>query len=161
MWWGGGNNDVVEPFQGAHSHFYHGQVIPVCTGWFGQIGEDFERITRLLAWEAASGDDMMSISPLVNTDKKGGAYHIMLQKFRWAIGVAIVWWNTQHRLVRLHYLRVMAEEAAATCKAHHIDNKWKPSQRGWASWFSEHTIPKIEGYRTFERFRNGYDFCVH
>ena len=47
-----------------------------------RIGEDFEKTVKLLAREAASGDVGMSISPLVNTDRKGGAYPIMLQQFR-------------------------------------------------------------------------------
>ena len=37
------------------------------------------------------------------------------------------------------------------------DNRWKPSQNGRASWYSQH-VP--EGYGTFEQFRNGYDFRV-
>ena len=39
-----------------------------------------------------SVDDGIKISPLtlINTDKKGGAYPIMLQQFKRAIGVAIV-----------------------------------------------------------------------
>jgi len=47
-----------------------------------------------LAQEAASSDHGATISPLVNTDRKGGAFPIMLQQFRRAIGVAIVWGNT-------------------------------------------------------------------
>ena len=155
---GDGDNDVVGPFEAAQSRFYRGQVIPICAGWFREIGEDFEKIIKVLAREAVSGDDGMSISPLVNTDRKGGAYPIMLQQFRRAIGVAIVRGNAQHKLARLHYVRATAEEAEATCKAHHSNNKWIPSQQGRVSWFSEHTP---EGYGTFEQFRNGYDFCVH
>ena len=34
-----------------------------------------EKIIKLLAREATSGDDGMSISPLVNTDRKGISYH--------------------------------------------------------------------------------------
>ena len=155
---GGGNNVLVRPFQVAQSRFYHGTVIPICAEWFGEIGEDFGKIIKLLAREAASGDNGMSISPLVNTDRKGGAYLIMLQQFICAIGVAIVRGYVQHKLARLHYVRATADEAAATYKAHHSDNKWKPGKRGRASWFSEHTP---EGYGIFEQFRNGCDFCVH
>jgi hypothetical protein len=154
---GDGSGPAVGPFEAAQSRFYRGQVIPICAGWFGEIGEDFEKVIRILAREAASGDDGMTISPLVNTDKKGGAFPIMLQQFRRAIGVKIVRGQAKHKLARLHYVRATAEEAAAACCAHHSDNRWKPSQNGRASWYSEH-MP--EGYGTFKQFRNGYDFCV-
>ena len=108
--------------------------------------------------EAASSDDGIKISPLVNTDRKGGAYPIMLQQFKRAIGVAIVRGNAKHKLARLHYVRATAAEAAYTCRTNHSDKKWNPRQTGRASWFSQH-VP--EGYGTFEQFRNGYDFSVH
>ena len=47
----------------------------------------------------------LTISPLVNTDRKGGASPIMLQQFKRAIGVAIVSGNARHKLGRLHYVR--------------------------------------------------------
>ena len=128
------------------------------TIWFGENGEDFDKIITLLAREAASSDDGMTISPLVNTDRKGGAFPIMLQQFRRAIGVAIIRGNAKHKLGLLHYVRTTEAEAAAACRAHHSEYRWKPSQNGRASWFSDH-VP--EGYGTFEQFRNGYDFCVH
>ncbi len=43
----------------------------------------------------------MRISPLVNSDRKGGSYQIMLQQFRRAIGVAIIGGNAKHKLGRL------------------------------------------------------------
>ena len=106
---------------------------------------------------AAAGDHGLRISPLVNTDRKGGAFPIMLQQFRRAIGVAIVRGNARHKLSRLHYVRTTPEEAAATCRANHSNNRWKQHQHGRTSWFSQHTP---DGYRTYEQFRNGYDFCV-
>jgi len=63
--------------------FYKGQVILLTSGWFDERGKE-------LVWEAVVGDDGMTILPLVNIDGKGGAYVIMLQQFRQAIGVAIV-----------------------------------------------------------------------
>ena len=145
---------IVGPFEAAQRRFYRGQVIPLIFGAFGDINEDADKIIRRLAREAASGDDGMTISPLVNTDRKGGAYPIMLQQFRRIIGVGIVRGQAKHKLARLHYVRETAAEAAAAdvCKTHHSDNKWKPSQNGRAS------VP--EGYGTFEQFRNGYDFRV-
>ena len=82
----------------------------------------------------------------------------MLRQFKQDIDVAIVQGNAQHKLTQLYYVQATTEEAAATYKAHHIGNKWKPSQKGIASWLSEHTP---EGYGTFEQFRNGYESCVH
>ena len=154
---GDGNNDIVGPFEAAQGRFYRGQVIPLCFGAFGETNEDLDKIIRRLAREAASGDDGMTISPLVNTDRKGGAYAIMLQQFRRAIGVGIVRGQAKHKLARLHYVRETAAEAADVCKQNHSDNRWKPSQNGRASWYSQH-VP--EGYGTFEQFRNGYDFRV-
>ena len=101
--------------------------------------------------------DGLSVSPLVNTDRKGGAFPIMLQQFRRAIGVAIVSGHAKHKLRRLHYVRATAAEAAHVYNANHSENRWRPSQNGRSSWYSEH-IP--EGYATFEQFRNGYDFRV-
>ena len=101
---GDGDNDIVGPFQAAQSRFHKGGVIPLCAGWFGEIGGDFEKVIRLLAREATASDDGMTISPLVNTDRKGGAYPIMLQQFRRAIGVAIVRGNAMLKLSRLHYV---------------------------------------------------------
>ena len=118
-------------------------MIPLIFGAFGDINEDADKIIRRLAREAASGDDGMTISPLVNTDRKGGAYPIMLQQFRRIIGVGIVRGQEKHKLARLHYVRETAAEAAAVCKSHHSDNRWKPSQNGRASWYSQH-VP--EGY---------------
>ena len=53
-------------------------MIPICAGWFKEIDEDFGKGIKLLVREAAAGDDGTTISPLVNTDRKGGTYHIML-----------------------------------------------------------------------------------
>ena len=87
-----------------------------------------------MAREAASGDDGMTISPLVNTaDRKGGAYAIMLQQFRRAIGVGIVRGQAKQKLARLHYVRETAAEAADVCRTHHSDNRWKSSQNGRAT----------------------------
>jgi len=98
----------------------------------------------------------MIVSPLVNTERKGGAYVIMLQQFRWAIGVTIARGNAEHKMARLHYVRTTAEEAKTTCNSHHSDNKWKPSRS--SNWYSSHTPA---GYSTFKQFRNRHDFNMH
>ena len=63
----------------------------------------------------------MTILPLVNTDRKGGAFPIMLQKYRRAIGVAIVRGNANHKLGGLHFMRGTKDEAANTCRTNHSD----------------------------------------
>ena len=118
---GDGNNGITGPFEAAQKHFYRGQVIPLCAGWFGEINEDFEKVILTMAREAAAGEDGMTVSPLVNTDRKGGAFPIMLQQFKRAIGVAIVRGNANHKLGRMHYVRGTAEEAAYTCRSTHSD----------------------------------------
>ena len=154
----GEGDHVVGPFSAAQARFFRGQAIPLYAGWFGEVNEDLRKIIRTLAKEAAAGDDGMTISPLINSDRKGGAFAIMHQQFKRAVGVAVVRGNAKHKLGRLHYVRATPEEAAAVCRAHHSDNRWKPSQNGRASWYAEH-VP--EGYGTFEQFRNGYRFYVH
>ena len=86
----------------------------MCAEWFGEINEDFNKTIKTLAREAAAGMDCMSASPLVNTDRKGGTFPIMLQQFRRAIGVVIVQGNANHKLGRLHYVQGTAEEATHT-----------------------------------------------
>ena len=79
--------------------------------------------------EAAAGMNGMSVCPLVNTNRKGGVFPIMLQQFRRAVGVVIVRGNTNHKPGRLHYVRGTAEEAAHICKTNHRNYCYKPSQR--------------------------------
>ena len=101
---GDGKGDIKGPFDTVQQQFHRGQVIPMCVGWFGEINEDFDKTIKILAREAAAGIDGMNVSPLVNTNRKGGAFTIMLQQFRRAIGVDIVKGNANHKLGRLHYV---------------------------------------------------------
>jgi hypothetical protein len=87
---GDGTSEVVGPFAAAKKRFFKGTLIPICTGWFGEVNKDYKTLISTLAQEAAAGDNGMQISPLINSDRKGGAYQIMLQQFRRAIGVAII-----------------------------------------------------------------------
>ena len=132
-------------------------MIPLCAGWFGEINEDFEKVIVALAREAAAGEDGMAVSPLVNINRKGGAFSIMLQQFKRAIGVAVVRGNANHKLGRMHYVRGTAEEAAYTCRTNHSDYRYKPSERRGPSWYAEHTP---DGYATFQQFQNGHTFCM-
>ena len=113
---GDGTNNVGGPFEMAQERFYRRQVIPLCAGGFREINKDFEKILKVLAREAASGTAGLSISLLANSNQKGGAYPIMFQQFRCAIGVAIACGNARHKMGRLHYVRSTADEAAHTCR---------------------------------------------
>jgi hypothetical protein len=110
--------------------------------------------TQCLAREAASTDEGLTISPLVNTDRKGGACRIMLQQFCRAIAVTASNGYSQLILHRLHYVRGTEQEAKDACRSHHSNNRWRPYQRGGYSWFNYSHIS--EGYTMFEQFRNGY-----
>jgi hypothetical protein len=152
---GDGTSEVVGPFEAAKKRFFKGTVIPICAGWYSKVNKDYETLITMLAWEAATGDNSMPISPLVNLDRKGGAYQIMLQHFRRAIGVVIIRGNAKHKLGRLHYVHDSMEETANASTAHHCANKWNPSNNGHASWYNAHTP---NGYQTYLQLRNGF-FC--
>ena len=115
----------------------------------GEVNEDLDKVTQCLAREAASTQEGLTISPLVNTDRKGGAYSIMLQQFWRAIAVTAANRHSQHTLNRLHYVRGTEQEARDACRSHHSDNRWRPHQRGGYSWFNSHIS---EGYTMFEQF---------
>ena len=83
----------------------------------------------------------MSISPLRNLDKKGGAF---------------VRDMANHKLSRLHYVRATAEDAKYTAEANHSDKRgWNYGNGGRSGWYSKHTPG---GYANFEQFRNGNFF---
>ena len=150
---GDGTNRIMGPFKTAQGCFYRGKVIPLCAGAFREINEDFEKVIKRLAKEAAAGIDGLTISPLINTDRNGGAFRIIHQQFRRAIGCAIVRGHAKLILGRLHYMRAAREESAGVCRSHQRDNRWAPSQRGRSTWFNDHTA---EGYAIYEQFRNGH-----
>jgi hypothetical protein len=147
-------SDGSNPFETAQGRFLTGQVIPLVVGVFGDVNEALEKVLKLkqVAKAAAAGTDGLTISPLINTDRKGGAFQIMHQQFRRAIGCATVRGQDKLTLGRLHYVRATREEVASLCKSHHSDNRWAPSQRGRSSWFNNHTAT---GYKTFEQRRTG------
>ena len=65
------------------------ELIPLCAGAFGEVNEDFKKDLKRLAKEAAAEIDGLAISLLINTDRKGGAFRIIHQQFRRAIGCAM------------------------------------------------------------------------
>ena len=150
-------SDGSNPFETAQGRFLTGQVIPLVVGAFGDVNEALEKVLKQVAKAAAATTDGLTISPLINTDRKGGAFRIMHQQFRRAIGCATVRGQAKLTLGRLHYVRATREEAASVCKSHHSDNRWAPSQRGRSSWFNDHTAT---GYTTFEQFRNGHYYTM-
>ena len=155
---GGGSGDIIGPFERAQQGFHQQQIIPLCAGGFGEVNGDFVEVIKTLARSAAAGEVGLAVSPLANMDRKGGAYRILLQQFKRAVGVAIVRGQAMHKIGRLHYIRGTAAEAAAAAAAHHSSNRWRPGQNGRARWYSDH-VP--EGYGAFEQFRNGRTFGVY
>ena len=103
-------------FEVAQQQFLCRQGISMCAGWFSDINKDFDKIIKILAQEAATGIGGMSMCPLVNVNRKGRAFPIMLHQFRRALGVTIVRGNKNRKLGRLYYVRGTAKEAAPTYK---------------------------------------------
>jgi len=58
----------------------------------------------------AVGEVGLAISSLANMDRKGGAYLIMLQQFKRAIGVVIFRGQAMYKMGRLHYIRATAAQ---------------------------------------------------
>jgi hypothetical protein len=85
----------------AQGRFLTGRVIPLVVGAFGDVNEALKRELKQVAKAAAAGTDGLTISPLINTDRKGGAFRIMRQQFRRAIGCATVRGQAKLTLGRL------------------------------------------------------------
>jgi hypothetical protein len=50
---GNGTSEVVGPFEAAKKRFFKGTVIPICTGWFGEVNKDYDSLISTLAqWYA-------------------------------------------------------------------------------------------------------------
>jgi hypothetical protein len=99
-------------------------VIPIRAGWSGVVNKAHKTLITKLAREATAGDDGMQTSPLINSDRKGGAFQIMLQQFKRAIGVAIVQGNAKHKLGCLHNVGESMEKVDSVSTTHHSANKW-------------------------------------
>ncbi len=79
---GDGSDNIIGPFQTAQTQFYRKGIIPLCIGGYGEINKDFNKVLQQIAQEAAAGHDGLTILPLINTNKKGGAYQTMLRQIR-------------------------------------------------------------------------------
>eukprot|EP00956_Cyclotella_meneghiniana_P013488 scaffold19546_cov65-Cyclotella_meneghiniana.AAC.5 len=111
----GDNEEIVGPFESAQKRPIGGQVIPLVVRPFEEVNKDFEKVLKTLSRLAAAGEDGMSISPLLlNTDRKGGAFIIMLQQFMRALGVMVVGGMANCKLSRLRYVQTTAEKAKFT-----------------------------------------------
>ena len=64
----------------------------------------------------------------------------------------------EHKLRRIHYLRPSREAAKHAAESNLSKNRFKPSERGRASWYNQNTH---EGYGGYQQFLNGYYFHVH
>jgi hypothetical protein len=104
-------NGIVGPFEAIQGQLYQKKMIVFCAGAFAEINEDGKKLIKRLANMAAVGNDGLTISPLLNTDRKGGASRIMLQQFRQAIRCETVRGQAKLILGRLHYVRATMEEA--------------------------------------------------
>ena len=133
-------------------------MIPLCAGWFGEVNKDFEKMLGVLARHAAASEDGLSISPLVNMDRKGGAYPILMRQFRRAIGVTIVRYNASLKRSRLHFVRATRREAEATCNAHSSNNRYRTHRNGGWGWYQSH-VP--EGYGAYQQFRDEHGIGAH
>ena len=133
-------------------------MIPLVDGPNGQLNEDFSKcIVTWVGHAAASNEIRLTISLLGNTDKKGGAFPILLKQFRRVISSTVVRGMAEHKLRRIHYLRPSREAARHAAESNHSKNRYKSSERGRASWYNQNTH---EGYGGYQQFLNGYYFHV-
>ena len=82
-------SDETGPFSEAQAQFLSGGIIPLVFGAFGDVNDGVEKLVKVLARNAVKTDDILSVSPLVNTDRKGGAFAIILQQFKRALNFFI------------------------------------------------------------------------
>ena len=117
-------------------------MVPLVAGPNGQINEDFSKCIATWAGHAAANKTGLAVSPLGNTDKKGGAFPILLQQFRRAISVTVVRGMAEHKLRRIHYLRPSREAAKHAAESNHSKNRYKPSERGRAGLMVQAEHPR-------------------
>ena len=127
-------------------------VIPLVTGWFGEINEGLNELITKLAKITANGPQAVGMPPLDNSDRNGGAFPIVLQRFRRGLACVIARGNARHIQSRIHFLRRTKTEAHNIWKAHKRENRWRPGQYGRHSTFCG---PTASGYDEFEQFMNG------
>ena len=55
-------------------------IIPLVTGWYGETNGHLDQLIIKLARITANGPQAIGMSPLDNSDRKGGAFPIILQQ---------------------------------------------------------------------------------
>ena len=155
---GDGTNGVTGPFERSLNRIVTKNVVPLVIGWYGETNEGLDKLLMKLARIASNGPEAHGVSPLDNSDRRGGAYPIILQRMRRGLACLIARGQTRHLEGRIHYLRKTPDEAHNTWRAHRRDNTWNPSQYGRQRGFDKF-IP--EGYEGFEQFRSGKSYRVN
>ena len=76
-----GTINVLGPFEGAKEQLCWGQVILICTRWFGEVNQDIRDLLKSLALRRLLLRELMGCTspPLVNSDRKERALQIMQQ----------------------------------------------------------------------------------
>ena len=65
-------SDEAGPFLEAQAQFLSGRIIPLVFGAFGDVNDGVEKLVKVLVRNVMNSDNGLSVSPLVNTDRKGG-----------------------------------------------------------------------------------------
>ena len=66
------------PYVQALQRIASKNVIPLVTGWFGEINEGLNDLITKLAKITANGPQAEGMSPLDNSDRNGGTFPIVL-----------------------------------------------------------------------------------
>ena len=88
----------------AYTYWYCDILV---AGWSGEVGNCFEQTILVLA-KRDSNQWLFErkISPLINTEKKGSAFLMLLQQyFRKAVAIKNMRGNAMLKMSRLHYVR--------------------------------------------------------
>ena len=133
---GDGTNGVTGPFERSLNRIVTKNVVPLVIGWYGETNEGLDKLLMKLARIASNGPEAHGVSPLDNSDRRGGAYPIILHRMRRGLACLIARGQTRHLEGRIHYLRKTPDEAHNTWRAHRRDNTWNPSQYGRQGFYA-------------------------
>ena len=79
---GDGTSGVTGPFERSLNRVVTKNVVPLVIGWYGEVNEGMNKLLVKLARIASNGPEAHGVSPLDNSDRRGGAYPIILQRMR-------------------------------------------------------------------------------
>ena len=103
---------------------------------------------KQLARNAVNSDDVLSVSPLINMDTKGGSYSIMMQQFQQTLNVTLARGHAMHKLGITHYCtrreRITVVDAWAASDANQSRHMWHLGERSYGGQLLDH-IP--DGYQ--------------